>query len=72
MASANPVGLGRCERAVNAPGALRLPDRAKREVAARALVLVDEVRTSAALAAGAARLDVPVFARVVALPRVPI
>jgi hypothetical protein len=45
------VGLGRCERAVN--DALRLPDRAKREVAARALVLVDEVRTSAAaLAAG--------------------
>jgi ComF family protein len=65
------VGLSRKERATNVQGAFR-GDRA--EVAGRRLTLVDDVLTSGAtvdacaralLRAGAARVDVLVFARVV-------
>jgi hypothetical protein len=75
------AGLDSCERAGNGQRALRQPHRAKREVAEPALALVDELRTSAAMlaaprraliGAGAPAIYLPVFARVVALPRVPI
>jgi ComF family protein len=79
--TAQQVGLGRSERALNVQGAFRVGDRAKREVAERALVLVDDVLTTGAtleactralMRAGAARVDVLVFARVVAPARIPI
>ncbi len=69
------------ERAVNVQGAFRVPDDGKAEVAGRRLVLVDDVLTSGAtvdacaralLRAGAAQVDVLVFARVVAAVRAPI
>ncbi len=67
------VGLTRAERAENVQGAFRVGDRT--QVAGRRLILVDDVLTSGATAeacartltrAGAARVDVLVFARVVA------
>jgi ComF family protein len=79
--TAQQVGLGRSERALNVQGAFRVGDRAKREVAERALVLVDDVLTTGAtleactralMRAGAARVGVLVFARVVAPARIPI
>jgi ComF family protein len=75
------VGLARSERALNVQGAFRVPAEAKIEVAGRRLVLLDDVLTSGAttdactralLRAGAANVDVLVFARVVAPARVPI
>jgi ComF family protein len=75
------VGLDKSERAANVQGAFRVaPDR-KADVAGRRLILVDDVLTSGAtvdacaralLRAGAAHVDVLVFARVVAGGRGPI
>jgi predicted amidophosphoribosyltransferase len=73
-ATAQQVGLSQSERAQNVQGAFRVrPDR-KAEVAGRRVVLVDDVLTSGAtsdacaralLRAGAANVDLLVFARVV-------
>ena len=80
-ATPQQVGLSQAERAVNVQGAFRVPDDGKPEVAGRRLVLVDDVLTSGAtvdacartlLRAGAAQVDVLVFARVVAAVRAPI
>jgi ComF family protein len=75
------VGLSRSERAQNVQGVFRVPAAARGEVAGRRLVLIDDVMTSGAtvdactralLRAGAARVDVLVFARVVDAVRSPI
>jgi ComF family protein len=67
------VGLSRSERAANVQGAFRVPAERKAAVVGRKLVLVDDVLTSGATAegcarallrAGAANVDVLVFARV--------
>jgi ComF family protein len=67
------VGLSRSERAANVQGAFRVPPEGRSEVAGRRLILVDDVLTSGAtvdgcaralLRAGAANVDVLVFARV--------
>ncbi len=80
-ATAQQVGLSKSERAVNVQGAFRVPDEGKMHVTGRRLVLVDDVLTSGAtvdacaralLRAGAANVDVLVFARVVAAARTPI
>ena len=72
-ATAQQVGLSRSERATNVQGAFRVPPEGKAAVAGRRLVLVDDVLTSGAtvegcaralLRAGAANVDVLVFARV--------
>jgi ComF family protein len=72
-ATAQQVGLTRSERALNVQGAFRVPPEGKAAVAGRRLVLVDDVLTSGAtvdgcaralLRAGAANVDVLVFARV--------
>ena len=74
-ATPQQVGLSQAERAQNVQGAFRVPPDGKAEVAGRRLVLVDDVLTSGAtvdacaralLRAGAAQVDVLVFARVVA------
>ena len=71
--TAQQVGLSRTERAANVQGAFRVPAEGKAAVAGRRLVLVDDVLTSGAtvegcaralLRAGAANVDVLVFARV--------
>jgi ComF family protein len=71
--TAQQVGLSRTERAVNVQGAFRVPKDGKAAVTGRRLVLVDDVLTSGAtvdgcaralLRAGAANVDVLVFARV--------
>jgi ComF family protein len=71
-ATPSQVGLSRAQRAENVQGAFRIADRA--EVRGRKMVLVDDVLTSGAtlnaaaralLRAGASRVDVLVFARVV-------
>ena len=68
------VGLSKAQRATNMQGAFRAPDEARPRVAGRRVVLVDDVLTSGAttnaaaqvlLRAGAANVDVLVFARVV-------
>jgi ComF family protein len=78
-ATAQQVGLTKTERAANMAGAFRVPDKAV--VAGRRFVLVDDVLTSGAtseacarvlLRAGAANVDVLVFARVVDSVRTPI
>jgi ComF family protein len=78
-ATMQQVGLSKAQRADNVQGAFRAPDKAT--VAGRRLVLVDDVLTSGAtvdtcaralLRAGAAQVDVLVFARVVAPVRTPI
>ena len=80
-ATPQQVGLSQAERAQNVQGAFRVPPAAKAEVAGRRLLLVDDVLTSGAtvdacsralLRAGAAQVDVLVFARVVAAVRTPI
>ena len=80
-ATPQQVGLAKAERALNVQGAFRVPADGKAEVAGRRLVLVDDVLTSGAtvdacaralLRAGAANVDVLVFARVVAAVRPPI
>jgi ComF family protein len=67
------VGLSRSERAANVQGAFRVPPEGKALVAGRRLIVIDEVLTSGAtvegcaralLRAGAANVDVLVFARV--------
>jgi ComF family protein len=81
QATPQQVGLSRTERAHNVQSAFRVPAAAKGEVAGRRLVLVDDVLTSGAtvdacaralLRAGAAQVDVLVFARVVDVVRAPI
>ena len=80
-ATAQQVGLSKAERADNVQGAFRVPADGKAAVAGRRLVLIDDVLTSGAtvdtcaralLRAGAAHVDVLVFARVVAPVRAPI
>ncbi len=72
-ATVQQVGLTRSQRAANVQGAFRVPDEGKPAVVGRRLVLVDDVLTSGAtvdgcaralLRAGAANVDVLVFARV--------
>jgi ComF family protein len=67
------VGLSRPERAANVQGAFRVPPDGRAAVAGRRLILVDDVLTSGAtvdgcaralLRAGAASVDVLIFARV--------
>ena len=79
--TAQQVGLSRAERAANVQGAFRVPAGGEAAVHGRRLVLVDDVLTSGAtidtcaralLRAGAASVDVLVFARVVAAVRTPI
>jgi ComF family protein len=71
--TAQQVGLSRTERAANVQGAFRVPPEERGAVAGRRLVLVDDVLTSGAtvdgcaralLRAGAANVDVLIFARV--------
>ncbi len=71
--TAQQVGLSRSERAINVQGAFKVPEPAKAAVMGRRLVLVDDVLTSGAtiegcaralLRAGAANVDVLIFARV--------
>jgi len=80
-ATPQQVGLTQAERATNVQGAFRVPNESKGEVSGKKLVLVDDVLTSGAtvdacartlLRAGAANVDVLVFARVVAAVRPPI
>ncbi|MGA7430045.1 MAG: ComF family protein [Xanthobacteraceae bacterium] len=72
-ATVQQVGLSRAERGDNIQGAFRVPETGKAAVAGRRLVLVDDVLTSGAtvegcaralLRAGAANVDVLIFARV--------
>ena len=80
-ATPQQVGLKRADRATNVQGAFRVADERAAAVAGRRLVLVDDVLTSGAtvdacaralLRAGAVRVDVLVFARVVDPLRAPI
>jgi predicted amidophosphoribosyltransferase len=80
-ATPQQVGLSKTERADNVQGAFRVLAEEKPQVAGRRLVLIDDVLTSGAtvdtcaralLRAGAAHVDVLVFARVVAPVRTPI
>jgi ComF family protein len=80
-ATAQQVGLSKTERARNVQGAFGVPPASKAAVAGRRLILVDDVLTSGAtidacsralLRAGAANVDVLVFARVVDSVRPPI
>lgn len=72
-ATAQQVGLSATERAANIQGAFKVPEDGRAAVAGQRLVLVDDVLTSGAtvegcaralLRAGAANVDVLVFARV--------
>lgn len=74
-ATPQQVGLSKSERAGNVQGAFQVPAERKAQIAGQKLVLIDDVLTSGAtvdtcaralLRAGAARVDVLVFARVVA------
>ena len=77
-ATPQQFGLSKPQRADNVQGAFRVPGEMKARVAGKRLVLVDDVLTSGAtvdtcaralLRAGAAHVDVLVFARVVAALR---
>lgn len=72
------IGLSKTERASNVQGAFRVPDDRKADLKGRRVILIDDVLTSGAtvdtcaralLRAGAAHVDVLVFARVVAPAR---
>jgi ComF family protein len=74
-ATPQQVGLDKAERASNVQGAFKVSAERKAEVKGRRLILIDDVLTSGAtvdtcaralLRAGAAQVDVLVFARVVA------
>jgi ComF family protein len=80
-ATVQQVGLSKEERAENVQGAFRVDAEGKGLIARQRLVLIDDVMTSGATAqacarallrAGAARVDVLVFARVVDPARSPI
>jgi ComF family protein len=80
-ATPQQVGLTRTNRATNVQGAFAVPDARRQAVAGKRLVLIDDVLTSGATAetctrallrAGAAQVDVLVFARVVDALRAPI
>jgi ComF family protein len=80
-ATQQQVGLSHAERTTNVQGAFRVDASAKPKVAGRRLILVDDVLTSGATAgacarsllrAGAANIDVLVFARVVDGGKTPI
>lgn len=80
-ATPQQVGLSKTERADNVQGAFRVPAEHRADIAGRRVVLIDDVLTSGAtvdacaralLRAGAAHIDVLVFARVVAPARAPI
>jgi ComF family protein len=80
-ATPQQVGLNRTARATNVQGAFAVPDAREPAVAGKRLVLIDDVLTSGAtvdtctralLRAGAAGVDVLVFARVVDALRAPI
>lgn len=80
-ATPQQVGLTRSDRATNVQGAFAVPDDRQAAVAGKRLVLIDDVLTSGATAdtcarallrAGAAQVDVLVFARVVDGLRAPI
>ncbi len=80
-ATTQQVGLSRDQRANNVQGAFKVLPARKTDVKGRRLILVDDVLTSGAtvdtcakalLRAGAAHVDVLVFARVVAPIRTPI
>ena len=79
--TAQQVGLSRAERATNVQGAFRIDPAGKAEVAGRRVIVIDDVLTSGAtsdacaralLRAGAAQVDVLVFARVVDAAKAPI
>ncbi len=74
-ATPQQVGLDKTERAADVQGAFKVAPERRPDVAERRLILVDDVLTSVAtvdacaralLRAGAAHVDVLVFARVVA------
>jgi ComF family protein len=76
--TAQQVGLDKAERAANVQGAFKVPSERRAEIAGKRLILIDDVLTSGAtldscaralLRAGAAHVDVLVFARVVAETR---
>lgn len=80
-ATPQQVGLNKSQRANNVQGAFRVAPGGKAEIAGKRLVLIDDVLTSGATAdacarvllrAGAVKVDVVVFARVVAPIRTPI
>ena len=80
-ATPQQVGLSRGERATNMQGAFSVTDAGKIDIRGKRLILVDDVLTSGAtvdhcsrtlLRAGAASVDVLVFARVVEAARAPI
>jgi len=80
-ATPHQIGLSRAERATNIQGAFRVADEARIDARGKRLILVDDVLTSGAtvdacartlLRAGAANVDVLVFARVVEAARAPI
>jgi len=80
-ATPQQVGLDKAARAQNVQGAFRVPDDGKAVVVGKRLLVIDDVLTSGAtvdacartlLRAGAAAVDVLVFARVVSAVRGPI
>jgi ComF family protein len=80
-ATRQQVGLTQAERARNVQGAFRVPREARPQACGKRLLLIDDVLTSGAtldtcarilLRAGAASVDVLVFARVVQAHRAPI